>query len=324
MIYKYLGFFKINLFGFQIRKSYGNRLVKIIIRLFKKLGPQSEELLVILSALCENHNLLKKEEKFIYLIYIVCLIESKNYETATNEIIYYAQEYNKQDFNSFLPIINFIKETKIFEKNSAIFDFFNKQEFSEFIKGKSIAVVGNGPQELGTNHGCEIDSHDIVIRFNFFENNKYKQDYGTKTDLWIINFEAMNRIKPSMRASNVMFKLTEKTGFFDYRILQKWQKYYKKSFYMDYVDIKVAQETLKKRYSPTLGFCIAIKLFKEIGSLKNVDFYGFSFLEDTYKPLKHYYDNLSEERISQIQKVHCHEEESLYLKKLVQGKDFIS
>ncbi len=58
--------------------------------------------------------------------------------------------------------------------------------FENFLRGKRIAVVGNGPQEVGSGNGAKIDAYDVVIRFNDFpENEKFRKDYGAKTDVWI-------------------------------------------------------------------------------------------------------------------------------------------
>ncbi len=278
----------------------------------------------MLSILCDKHNFLKKKERFIYLIYINSLIKLNKNEKAKKELITYSEKYGTEDFNNFLTIINFIYQSKMFDDDKNLLKIFNEKDFEEYIKGKTIAIVGNGPQEIGTNHGEEIDSHDIVIRFNFFKNDKYKKDYGVKTNLWVINVEGMLKIRPAIRAENVMFKLMDETGFIDYKIIKKWQKYYKSIFFLDATDAKATNNVLNKTYSPTLGFCIAIKIFNLLKSFDNVDFYGFSFLEDNYKPLNHYYNKLSKKQEEEILKVHCHREESIYLKKLVQNKDFVN
>lgn len=59
------------------------------------------------------------------------------------------------------------------------------KKFPSLIKGKRVAVVGNGPQEVGSGNGNKIDSYDIVIRFNDFPDGKeFCKDYGSKTDVW--------------------------------------------------------------------------------------------------------------------------------------------
>lgn len=56
----------------------------------------------------------------------------------------------------------------------------NDEKYSEYIYGKEIAIVG--PVNTGLNNGSEIDSHDIVIRLNIINPEKYpKKVFGTKT-----------------------------------------------------------------------------------------------------------------------------------------------
>jgi len=53
-------------------------------------------------------------------------------------------------------------------------------------KGPTVVIVGNGQSTIGKKMGKEIDDHDIVVRFNFFQLDGFKQDLGTKTDIWIL------------------------------------------------------------------------------------------------------------------------------------------
>jgi hypothetical protein len=57
--------------------------------------------------------------------------------------------------------------------------------FSEYVKGKRIAVVGPGPTTQGTNQGNIIDSYDIVMRFNSAVPvpTSAIADIGTRTDI---------------------------------------------------------------------------------------------------------------------------------------------
>lgn len=62
-----------------------------------------------------------------------------------------------------------------------------EKKFLKFIGGKSIAVVGNAPSEIGRKKGKEIDSHDLVVRFNNFSTDfSHIEDYGKKTNVWTI------------------------------------------------------------------------------------------------------------------------------------------
>jgi len=53
---------------------------------------------------------------------------------------------------------------------------------------KSIAIVGNSAEAIGLGSGDQIDGFDIVMRFNVPDGNKkHAADFGSKTDVHIIN-----------------------------------------------------------------------------------------------------------------------------------------
>jgi hypothetical protein len=60
----------------------------------------------------------------------------------------------------------------------------NNKSLEHFLKEKSIAVVGNSGRELCKTKGCEIDNHNLVVRFSSYPLSEYKQDYGMKADVW--------------------------------------------------------------------------------------------------------------------------------------------
>ncbi|CAA6819762.1 MAG: Glycerophosphoryl diester phosphodiesterase [uncultured Sulfurovum sp.] len=63
-------------------------------------------------------------------------------------------------------------------------DFFTdkEREFSKYIENKSIAIVG--PLESGLNVGEEIDSFDLVLRFNYNGiTNFAKEEFGERTNI---------------------------------------------------------------------------------------------------------------------------------------------
>jgi len=58
--------------------------------------------------------------------------------------------------------------------------------FKEFIKDKSIIIVGNDSNALQQLNGEFIDSHDIVLRFGKgLPTDKTSMYIGTKTDIWV-------------------------------------------------------------------------------------------------------------------------------------------
>ena len=75
-----------------------------------------------------------------------------------------------------------------FNRTKQKIDFYNdfftmkEQEFTDYIENKSIAIVG--PLQSGLNVGKEIDSHDVVLRFNYSGlKNFSKEEFGEKTDM---------------------------------------------------------------------------------------------------------------------------------------------
>lgn len=59
--------------------------------------------------------------------------------------------------------------------------------FSNFIKKKTVAVVGNSKNLINNKLGKRIDHFSIVIRFNLSKINRYKKYVGSKTTINVIN-----------------------------------------------------------------------------------------------------------------------------------------
>ncbi len=49
---------------------------------------------------------------------------------------------------------------------------------------KKIILVGNGTDAVSREAGEQIDSFDVVVRFNNFKIEGYEKNVGTKTDIW--------------------------------------------------------------------------------------------------------------------------------------------
>ncbi len=286
----------------------------------------SDELMTLLKFLETTNLSLNKE---LLLVYTACLLEKDNNDEAKRVLSKYLMLNGDIDqISRFLPVSKLACDngihSNLVDYGASIFEKFENAHkekiFINFIKNKKVAIVGNGPQEIGKKSGCEIDSHDVVIRFNKFKIAGHEIDYGRKTDIWCRNFQSVNEnwICP------VTTKLVIYKGDYWHQPFQT-KDYFEKNIIKDNVLIDCIgfkQNALVKKYfpnqnDPTLGFSIALWILDYFKTFRNIDFYGFSFLEDTYKGCLHYFDDQKNIQ-NQIQALHHHKEESMILKQLTE------
>ena len=172
--------------------------------------------------------------------------------------------------------------------------------FEKLVAGKSIAVVGNGPQQIDKETGKEIDTHDLVIRFNNFKTAGHEKDYGRRTDIWVRGngiFETKNRDKPG-QFKMIVWKYDKHTWK---RRREMWFTAASQSLSGKVVFGIIPEDVISytrkwlnpmENESPTLGALIINFLVKS-SDAKQVDAYGFSFLdaEGDEKLAFHYYDD---------------------------------
>lgn len=178
----------------------------------------------------------------------------------------------------------------VFQRNS------EQRLFARLVAEGTVAVVGNGPGNLGSGLGAEIDAHDIVIRFNNHPTG-YEGDYGTRTDVWVrgAHRDVRDRVAVDSGALVVwemdFFRnLLEVPGHAD--IL-----YRDVLFSPDRVThIDTGTKARLRRRSglllPTSGAQILWMLSEARGSLAGVDVYGFSSI--TGGDQGHYFDTLGD------------------------------
>ena len=154
-------------------------------------------------------------------------------------------------------------------------------EVKYFIKGKTVAIVGNAKSIFDTSHGADIDAHDVVIRFNrgFIREPKAQ---GTKTDILVMACELSPEELAQFGAKYVINR-TKKTKCGDYT----------------FGDIE--RRRYRKKYDayPSTGF-MAIDFCRKAGASK-IDLYGFDFgaTQTFYNPAdyKTKHDYATEERL---------------------------
>lgn len=190
--------------------------------------------------------------------------------------------------------------------------------FEKLLRGKRVAVVGNGPSEVGRKNGSRIDDYDIVIRFNDFpETLEFREDYGAKTDVWVSSCWTKTNWKkhvPVILAGDFFYSdefpntwlienLSRDSGVQVLAIpLALYQKIRRES------GIKL----------PTLGVLV-LAWIKEINPVFSVDdVFGFSFKEPVApKKLEHYYASSAMEHGT----IHNLDEERIFLRALFKMED---
>ncbi|MBR4624100.1 MAG: glycosyltransferase family 29 protein [Alphaproteobacteria bacterium] len=165
--------------------------------------------------------------------------------------------------------------------------YLNEKRFLKYIKGKTIAVVGNGPQQLGKHTGAEIDSADIVVRFNTFELDGYTDNYGTRTDIWINgcggNYDDKRYLKIARKCKFVIWRSIYDKA----KEIESIRRFFKNCLHFVPVYVMRMESQLPlytmpifNNHSVTAG-CLFLWYLKTYASPHNIKIYGFSFLDPT-------------------------------------------
>lgn len=242
------------------------------------------------------------EVKSVWLIYISCLLQRGNKAEALRILHKYLYCFDKTNIPYFLPVANLAYENGISDKKielaSNLFMHFEQQQkensFEEkVLNAKSIAIVGNSPNELGKKKGKEIDAHDLVIRLNKFQTEGFEQDYGSKVDIWSKVFSCLYlppSAYPQTKPLNVIL--------YNYWNMNFQIHLFNPKSIADYPLCFSTVETYKKINSvvtpaiplPTTGYYTILWVYSLLKNFDHVDLYGFSILDGNLNNYSHYYN----------------------------------
>ncbi len=174
----------------------------------------------------------------------------------------------------------------------------NRMMFTDMLDAANgdMVIVGNGPQELGRGLGEQIDSHEMVVRFNTL-NTSYplSHDYGMKTDLWVrmpptgyvktADADAPKHIM--VTGSNRVNRSTSIWDWIDTHIQNGREVAFvpKEPFY---------ELIAKLRKIPTAGLALAYMYYREAGPVDPDRIFGCSFAEPMAEGLYHASDSAAQ------------------------------
>lgn len=163
-------------------------------------------------------------------------------------------------------------------------------EFEKLLQGRRVAVVGNGPQEVGSGNGAKIDSYDIVIRFNDFpETEEFSKDYGSKTDVWVRSLW----VNASRRKSvpNIIIGEALHSEYPDLKVMKEAVKMNPQAIFAIPAEVYYSVHNSGINH-PTNGTLILAWIKSICPEFSSNDCYGFSFkAKIPPKSLTHYYDS---------------------------------
>ncbi len=287
----------------KINKNYDNVLFNKIFTAWRRGNEKC--ILNEYEMIYNNNNYWERGNNKIWLVFMIELLKQNREDEARMLLRRYVNTVGYLDIAKFLPVADFAYKNGFYtpdiKKASYVFakleENKNRNLFENYIKGKSVAIVGNSGGELGKNKGSEIDSHDVVIRFNNYPDN-FVDDYGQKTNIWL---HGVGAYQNDIRDDRDLSKIDLVVWYYDI-----WNA----DLRFNHLDVlyenlinypdKIVCITSKYNHELSVNYDIpfpssgALTIYSIIkdGKCSYADVYGFSFLEDN-PSFTHYFDNVS-------------------------------
>jgi len=290
---------------------------------------------LLIDHLLNNDESWKKEINQIWLVIACTLLERKDYYRLEKLLKKYISQYGEMDIYKYMPLSAYLcNDTKfdvrdeLIKMSAVVFTRFNKNIRRNVIfnklKNRTVAVVGNGPSEIGKGLGKEIDSHDVVIRFNNYSIEGFEEDYGAKTNIWVRGSGASDVINREV-ISNYDLVILE-GDYYNLPVIPKGHPqvlydYLAQNTPITYFDYKIHQ-TLKE-YSgidfPTSGLVTIWAIYLMRDKIKKLDVYGFAFRQKVQDDIAtHYFNDRSDKVAIERSKVHSLNKESEIIMRIMQ------
>ena len=213
---------------------------------------------------------------------------------------------------------------KAYVVNAELKDNRDARIIEKYFAGKTVAIVGNGASEIGTNNGSEIDSHDIVIRFNNYQTVGYEHDYGFKTNIWVRGSGGDDIIDRKDVSSYELIIWEADYDHFpvhfdDLDILHRYLSDNVKCCNFDFDEHLSLREASGIDF-PSTGL-LTIWVVANLVGVENIKIYGFSFKENNPSYInEHYFNDRELEESKGRSSVHNMSQESKFILELLSAR----
>ena len=156
-------------------------------------------------------------------------------------------------------------------------------KFQDYCKDKSIALVGNSSCIFNKSYGKQIDSHDIVIRFNWIIDKpltKWPANTGSKFNVYVYAIRSAGKLRNILYRDIIKDKkFIIRTRHDDSHFLEDEIKtkvlYYSESEFRESIPSHLFKEKEPSAGAMTLQFLLDCVEFKSIS------LFGFDFFESS-------------------------------------------
>ncbi len=251
--------------------------------------------------------------QFTWAEIIAFLAENSEEEAALKLLWEHRKKHDLQTIDEYLPAAHFAHKqglsNDLIKQSHDLYSMFlsasNTEALANLFSGNtSLAVVGNGPYELGSGNGTAIDAHDLVLRFNWRPSQgDYTADYGGKTDIWATHdfFLAGEQVKhnppPGFNRTSHIIAIHSPWEFrYSSHFVQEllsWADLGKQILCFSKKDRLWFCQNYPQVKVPTSGLLMLIAIKRHRPHLTQDHIYGFSFKTDISdrRRIPHYYSD---------------------------------
>lgn len=241
------------------------------------------------------------KNKLIHSINICIKILEDDKKSAINWLKGYSKEFGPDGLQQ-IPLVAYFAHNhgvsnELIQKSAYIAGevLRTRQDelFERYVQDQKISIVGNGPQNLGTKLGSTIDNSNVVVRFNNGVVSKFKEDYGTKINVWVRNnaspYDNYKNLKKCKFC--ILIDSIERMHWKDEQIKVFYDQLFKSPCRLLSPSREFLQRIFRKYdFSRFTSGLLAVAFICELSKNSEISLYGFSSMDERLKNSNSFYD----------------------------------